>query len=54
MAQKARGVFSVIVHIQRPKRVGRVPMHDIPNGREAQRLINADGALYEAAASSPS
>jgi hypothetical protein len=41
MGQKARGVFSVIVHIQRPHRVELVAMNDIHDGREAQRIINA-------------
>lgn len=40
MTQKARGVFTVLVHIQRAGRVEVVSMVDIPNGREAQRVIN--------------
>ena len=40
MAQKARGVGNVVVHIQRPTRVEIVTMEDIPNFREGQRVIN--------------
>lgn len=40
MTQKARGVFTVLVHIQRGSGVEVVSMDDIPNGREAQRIIN--------------
>lgn len=40
MAQKARGVGSVIVHIQRPGRIEIVIIGDIPNFREGQHAIN--------------
>jgi hypothetical protein len=40
MAQKARGVGTVLVHIQRPTRVEIVSMDDISNFREGQRAIN--------------
>lgn len=40
MTQKARGVGTVIVHIQRPTRVEIVTLEDIPNFREGQRAIN--------------
>jgi len=40
MTQKARGVFTLTVQIQRGAGVERVLMEDIPNGREAQRQIN--------------
>ena len=40
MTQKARGVFTVLVHIQRSRGVEVVSMVDIPHGREAQRMIN--------------
>ena len=40
MSQKARGVFTVVVHIQRARGIEIVTMDDIPDGREAQRLIN--------------
>lgn len=40
MSQKARGVFTVLVHIQRAQGIEIVTMDDIPDGREAQRLIN--------------
>lgn len=48
MTQKARGVFTVTVHIQRPSGVEIVHMEDIPEGREAQRRINdaAHAARY--------
>jgi hypothetical protein len=46
MTQKARGVGSVVVHIQRPTRVEVVTMDDIPNFREGQQAINA--AAHEA------
>lgn len=41
MTQKARGVFTVRVHIDRGGRREIVSMEDIPNGREAQSIINA-------------
>lgn len=40
MTQKARGVFTVMVQIQRGANVENVSMDDIPHGREAQRIIN--------------
>lgn len=40
MTQKARGVFSVLVHVQRTHGIEIVTMEDIPDGREAQRIIN--------------
>jgi len=40
MTQKARGLFSVLVHVQRSLGVEVVSMEDIPDGREAQRIIN--------------
>ncbi|HET7356630.1 MAG TPA: DUF2510 domain-containing protein [Nocardioidaceae bacterium] len=41
LTQKARGVYTVYVHIQRPNRVEVVAMEDIPDGRTAQQQINA-------------
>jgi hypothetical protein len=40
MTQKARGVGTVLVHIQRPTRIEVVAMEDIPNFREGQQAIN--------------
>ena len=40
MPQKARGVYTVKVHVQRSNRIELVLMEDIPDGREAQRIIN--------------
>lgn len=40
MVQKARGVFSVYVHVNRTSYVERVLMEDVPDGRAAQRVIN--------------
>jgi hypothetical protein len=40
MAQKARGLGTVVVHIQRATRVELVFLDDIPNFREGQRAIN--------------
>ncbi len=40
MAQKARGVGTVLVHVQRSSGVEVVPMEDIPNPRDAQRIVN--------------
>lgn len=40
MTQKARGVFTLNVQIQRGASSEVVLMEDIPNGREAQRQIN--------------
>lgn len=40
MTQKARSVFNVTVRIQRGSVPEIVVMADIPNGREAQRVIN--------------
>ncbi|MBC7275680.1 MAG: SHOCT domain-containing protein [Nocardioides sp.] len=40
MTQKARGVFSVFVHVNRGHVMEHVPMEDIREGREAQRVIN--------------
>lgn len=40
MTQKARGLGTVVVHIQRPTRVELVALEDIPNFREGQRAIN--------------
>jgi hypothetical protein len=40
MSQKARGVGTVIVHIQRATRIELVTLEDIPNFREGQRAIN--------------
>lgn len=41
MAQKARGVFTVLVRVQRGTgQLEVVTMDDIPDGREAQRIIN--------------
>ena len=40
MSQKARGVFTVVVHVQRARGIEIVTMDDIPDGRKAQRLIN--------------
>ena len=36
MTQKARGVGTVVVHIQRPTRVELVALEDIPSFREGQ------------------
>jgi hypothetical protein len=44
MTQKARGVFTVLVHIQRAHGIEVVTMDDIPDGREAMRTINAAAA----------
>lgn len=43
MTQKARGIYTLAVHIQRGASVEIVLMEDIPNGREAQRQINEAG-----------
>lgn len=40
MGQKARGVFTVLVHVQRAQSLEIVKMEDIPDGREAMRVIN--------------
>ncbi len=40
MTQKARGVFTVLVHVQRANGIEIVTMDDIPGGREAMRIIN--------------
>lgn len=40
MSQKARGVGTVVVHVQRGTGVEVVSMDDIPNPRDAQRIIN--------------
>lgn len=40
MTQKARGVFRVIVHVNRGHMMEHVFMDDIREGREAQRVIN--------------
>ena len=40
MTQKARGVFTVTVHIQRAQGIEKVQMIDIPDGRSAQTIIN--------------
>ena len=40
MAQKARSVFNISVHIERPGGRETVVMADIPDGRAAQRIIN--------------
>ena len=40
LTQKARDVYTVFVHIQRPNRVEIVAMEDIPDGRAAQQQIN--------------
>lgn len=40
MSQKARGVFTVLVHVQRGTGIEVVQMDDIPDGREAMRIIN--------------
>lgn len=40
MSQKARSVFTVVVHIQRSTGIELVSMDDIPDGRNAQRIIN--------------
>ena len=40
MAQKARGVFTLSVHVQRAGHREIVVMVDIPDGRAAQRTIN--------------
>lgn len=40
LSQKARDVFTVSVRIQRTTGIEIVNMDDIPNGREAQRIIN--------------
>lgn len=48
MAQKARGVFTLTVRIQRSTEIETVLMEDIPDGREAQRIIN--GAAHAARA----
>lgn len=41
MAQKARGVGTVVVHINRGNRVEMVMLEDIPNFREGQSAINS-------------
>ena len=41
LTQKARGLFTVRVHLDRGNRTEIVSMEDIPDGREAQRIINA-------------
>lgn len=41
MSQKARGVGSVIVHINRGSFMERVQIVDVPNFREGQHAINA-------------
>lgn len=41
MTQKARGVFTVSVHLNQGGRVEMVSMDDIPDGRMAQAIINA-------------
>ena len=41
MSQKARGVGSVIVHINRGSYMERVQIVDVPNFREGQQAINA-------------
>jgi len=40
MGQKARGIGTVLVHVQRGTAVEVVSMDDIPNPRDAQRIIN--------------
>lgn len=40
MSQKARGVGSVIVHINRRNQMERVQIVDVPNFREGQHAIN--------------
>lgn len=40
MTQKARSVYTVLVHINRGNRTEIVSMDDVPNGRDAQRIIN--------------
>lgn len=40
MRQKARGVYDVLVHIQRSHGIEVVTMDDIPDGRAAQQVIN--------------
>jgi hypothetical protein len=40
MGQKARGIFTVLVHVQRAQGIEIVKMEDIPDGREAMRVIN--------------
>jgi len=40
MTQKARGVGTMIVHIQRSNSVEVVRLEDIPNFREGQRAVN--------------
>jgi len=44
MTQKARGVFTVLVQIQRAHGIEAVTMDDIPDGREAMRTINEAAA----------
>lgn len=48
MIQKSRGLYTVTVHIQRANGIELVQMVDIPNGREAQQVINqtANSARY--------
>ncbi|WP_456846064.1 SHOCT domain-containing protein [Cellulomonas sp. P5_C6] len=41
MTQKARGVYTVTVHVQSGASRGAVTMDDIRDGNEAQRVINA-------------
>lgn len=40
ISQKARNVYTVIVHVQRSRGIEVVRMEDIPEGREAMRIIN--------------
>lgn len=40
MAQKARGLGSITLHVQRPQGMEVVTLDDIPNFREGQRAIN--------------
>ena len=44
MTQKARGVFTVLVTVQRTHGIEVVTMDDIPDGREAMRIINEAAA----------
>lgn len=40
MAQKARAVANILVHVERPSGIETVTMADVPDFREGQRLIN--------------
>lgn len=52
MTQKARGLFTVLVLVQRPSGIGYVTMEDIADGRAAQAVIT--GAAIARGPPSPS